>query len=210
MHLYSRTRCCQDGMKDFLWNALIFRDGRRWWNICVEWMSGYRCLKDRLWWDCQWDTCELQMNNRSSISLPLFFVSELSIHHFARLLPPHLYHLLYLSFFLSSCADWMHQREFPYASSWESAVALITEWLARSHIWQPLAGSPLPSLLHHSSLYWADWIETRRWLLHLLKKQSQYRTKTLMGGLSFISELSRGYTCSCSRAFQRYNAKQHL
>lgn len=34
----------------------------------------------------------------------------------------------------------MHQRKFPYAPSWESAVALITEWWARSHIWQPLAG----------------------------------------------------------------------
>lgn len=42
----------------------------------------------------------------------------------------------------------------------------------------------------------------------LLEKQNRYRTKTLRGGLSFISELCRGYTCSCSRAFLHHTPTQ--
>lgn len=95
----------------------------------------------------------------------------------------------------------------------ESQLSLLqrSDGLAGHTSGSPWQGSPLPSVLHHPHpLYGADWIEIFRWLLRLLKKQNRYRTKTLRGGLSFISELSRGYTCSCSRAFQHHTATQHL
>lgn len=80
-----------------------------------------------------------------------------------------------------------------------------------THLAAPGRDVTLPSLLHlRHPLYGAEWLEIFRWLFRLLKQQNRYRTKTLRRGLSFISELSRGYACSCSRAFQPYTATQHL
>lgn len=155
--------------------------------------------------------CELQMKNRSfSFSVKPFFSHPFFPRPvYLSFSPSPLSHIFAIVF---SRADWMHRCEFQDASSWESAVALVAEWWARSHIWQPLAGkSPCPaSSITPAPLYGADWIEIFRWLLRLLKQQNRRRTKTLWGGLSFISELSRGYTCSCSKAFQHQSATQHL
>lgn len=94
----------------------------------------------------------------------------------------------------------------------EGQLSLLSQsdWPGRTS-GSPWQGSPpaQPPPSPHP-LYGADWIEIFRWLLCLLKQQNRYRTKTLRGGLSFISELSRGYTCFCSRAFQHYAATQHL
>lgn len=107
------------------------------------------------------------MNNRSlsPSQKTLFFpsyISELSICHIAHILflffPP-----ISLQLFSSGL---FHFSVFPYASCSESAVSLIAEWCAGSHIWHPLAGKspaqpppPSPTLFFNG----ADWIEIFRW-----------------------------------------------
>lgn len=145
----------RDWTEESLWNTLVLLHSL----LVVErgmkllcWVSGW------LWmpWgatlpvhsvkrDCR---CELQMNNRSfSLSVKPFSHAFISLHVYLSFCPsllslisPPLSSTVLIIFSLSSRADWMHQRGFPYASSWESAVALIAEWWAGSHIWQPLAG----------------------------------------------------------------------
>lgn len=91
--------------------------------------------------NCRWET-----ETSLFFSLGLFFshgfICELSICHYlpvSFLISPPLsstVHIMF-SFFLCRLCN---NRSFPYAPGWESAVALIAEWWARSHIWQPLAG----------------------------------------------------------------------
>lgn len=139
----------------------------------------------------------------------------MSICHFAHLSSlsylPHCL-LLYLSFFLFLPVQTGCINAGSHMLLAESQLSLLSQSDGPGHTsGNPWLGSPLPSLLRHPHpLYGADWIEIFRWLLRLLKQQNRYRTKTLRGGLSFISPLSRGYTCSCSRAFQHYAATQHL
>lgn len=160
--------------------------------------------------NCRWVTLFLSLHP----FFPRFHLWIVYLSLFAHLLShltsPLLFstiHIIFCFFLCSLCIN----HSFPYASSWESAVALITVWLARSHIWQPLAGKspvqtppspppPFTELTGSRSFvgFYASW------------KNKTNKEPKHCWSLSFISELSRGYTCSCSRAFQHYTAGQHL
>lgn len=106
------------------------------------------------------------MKNRSSVSSNPhpYFLSDLSIHHFARPLPPCLYHLLHLSFFFfppfflpvpTGCIN-----ANSHMLQAERQLSLLSQSDGPGHTsGNPWQGSPLPRLLHHPPLYGAEWID---------------------------------------------------
>lgn len=149
------------------------------------------------------------MNNRSlsPSQKPLFspsYISELSICHIAHIL--FLFSPISLQLFSSGL--------FHFPSSHmllaQSQLSLLSQSNVLGHTsgipWQ---GSPLPSLHHHPQHFFLMGLTGSRSFvglrLCLLKKQNWCRTKTMRGGLSFISGPSGGSTWSCSRPLSALN-----
>lgn len=120
---------------------------------------------------------------------------------FSFFFPPYLYNCFLLDFSIFPSSHMLLAQ---------SQLSLLSQSNVLGHTsgipWQ---GSPLPSLHHHPQHFFLMGLTGSRSFvglrLCLLKKQNWCRTKTMRGGLSFISGPSGGSTWSCSRPLSALN-----
>lgn len=122
---------------------------------------------------------------------------------------------------------WIKQNSLVFPRLWlqgciiySLVLPIVLAWLIQLHIHSRVSCRPYhsegPGPGHTSAHLWQRSPPNAHFMkltgprsftgfICLVKKQKWYRTKTPTGGLTFICELSKGYTCSGSRAFQHHS-----